>query len=183
MMKSPSNPMKLCPFLCNVLLQFSQHWRVVHLQLTLAAALHKFQRLYPLSGNRIVLSCNAPLATPPLCGMRKTTEVDNIEQYYQAGECCRLWTLYMKPPLFFKYSWYRQITIKAATGQTQSQSLFISPRITCVLDVPRQFELQHNRQTSIRLRISGKNSIKINSYNLQNWTKKKTDKSNGGKSV
>ena len=33
----------------------------------------------------------------------------------------------MKPRLF-KYSWYRQITIKAATGQTQSQSLLIRPR-------------------------------------------------------
>ena len=67
-----------------VLLQFSQHWSVVHLHHTLAAALQMFQRLYALSGKRIVLCCTAPLTTPPVCGsgMRNTSEVDNIEQYY-----------------------------------------------------------------------------------------------------
>ena len=97
----------------------------------LAAALHKFQRLYALSENRIVLRCTAPLATPPFCGMQKTSEVNNIEQYYQPISRRVLLPLDVvhETPLFFKYSWYRQITIKAATGQTQSQSLLISPHI------------------------------------------------------
>ena len=132
MMKSPSSLMKLWPFLCNVLLQFSQHWLVVHLHCTLAAVLHKFQRLYALSGNRIVLRCTTLLATPPFCGMQKTSEVDNIEQYYQHISRIVLPNFghYTWNPALFKYSWYRQITIKVATGQTQSQSLLISPRPT-----------------------------------------------------
>ena len=62
----------------------------------IAAAFHKFQRLYALSGNRIVLRSTAPLASPPFCGMRKTSEVNNLEQYYQlTGRI-----LYMKPRSF-----------------------------------------------------------------------------------
>ena len=128
MMKSPSSPMKLWPFLCNVLLQFSQHWRVVHVHRTLAAALHKFQRLHALSRNRIVLRCTAPLETPPFIGMRKTCEIDNIEQYYQPISRRLLPTLDIKheTPLFLNIHG-TDITIKAATGHMQSQSLLISP--------------------------------------------------------
>ena len=56
MMKSPYSPMKLWLFLCNVLLQFTQHWRVVH-------------------------CCT--LASPPFCAMWKRSVVDNVKQYYQ----------------------------------------------------------------------------------------------------
>ena len=129
-MKSPSSPMKLWPFLCNVLLQFSQHWRVVHLHRTLAAALHKFQRLYALSGNRIVLRCTAPLATSPFSGMRKNKwgqQHRAVLPTYQQ-ESAAAFGHYTWNPALFKYSWYLQVTIKAATGQTQSQSLLIRSR-------------------------------------------------------
>ena len=130
MMKSPSSPMMLWPFLCNVLLQFSQHWRVLHLHRTLAAVLHKFQRLYALSGNRIVLLCTSPRDTSTLWyaknkwGRQHRAVLPTYQQESVAAFVHYTWNLAL-----FKYSWYRQITIKAATGQTQSQSLLISPRI------------------------------------------------------
>ena len=72
--------------------------------------------------NRIVLRCTAPLATPPYCGMRKTSEVHNIDQYYQPISrrvLPPLVIIHHETPLFSNIH-DTDITIKAATGQTQS---------------------------------------------------------------
>ena len=127
----------------------------MHLHRTHAAALPKFQRLYALSGNRIVLRCTAPLATPPFCGMRKTSEADNIRQYYQpvSRRVLPPSDIIHETPFFSNING-TDITIKAAAGQTQSQSFLIGPRIqyiskcigtACVQNVyPHVSHIVHN---------------------------------------
>ena len=67
--------------------------------------------------------------------MQKTIKVDNIEQYYQptGRKVLPHMAIIHETPLFSNIHG-TDITIKAATGQTWSQSLLISPR-TVIVDI------------------------------------------------
>ena len=73
--KSPSSPMKLWPFLCNVLPQFSQHWCVVH-------------------------CCTSRHFHFGVCEKQERSTTWSSTTNLPAGKCCCLWILYMKPCSF-----------------------------------------------------------------------------------